>query len=1331
MQEADLVNVSIKRKPVSRATLHSGDLPEDHEEAVSLISAPSVDDDPNAEPQGRSTVSSAHDSNDSTVLSSTNARPGSQQVHPSSLPQRSATATSDEKWTGLIDTHGVDKEKDFAAASTTSESPKFWNSRWLHTVTLLSFALVFVAMLVALILLYHFAKMNNGLSTQLSSNHYAWTYGPTALLVIFLSVWRQVDFACRILAPWKHASDKPCKVDESLLMDYIAPILPSRLWTALRNHDWAVCASSTAVMFLRLVIIFSTGLLVLSPTQESSLKSPLIIDSGFVGKTYSEISSSNSGDEAMMTYYGILRQGLQYPFGSNETFAYETINVRSPVENSTIDATVSGFYPYLDCTTMPVTTNVSWTTYADGDDFLEITYKINQPDCPPIIDGFSNGCQPLDGDCPASQIVSDFMQGESQGPESNIDGSSTTVPDKCYAFWSWTVAQISYHNVNDTDANSTSAWDVRVTDLATTTCYPSYSIQPVDVSIDITNFTQLAGVQVSTSYNASAYNQLPGFSALNFSSILSLENVAVGAVYGFNDTLSLLLLPSPEITETDLLNSSTLTRAAEEALKGLGAQVAHGILREVQRIDTNGTVIFSEQRLQVRLLMVWVMSAGFIALTVCAILVMLFRPRDAITRDPNSIATHAAVLGMSPELRDLLLETRHLKTAKVRMATHNLRFYSNILATRGAHPYTIQVHRPDNTTAPQVANTEGSHSFWWFPLSMTAPFMIWVLSIPVIVIIVLEVLQHYSDLHQGITNVSVSSLNSHSAASVLSSLIMIVIAISYDTVEFAMFTFGPFRTLRKGAATATRCLFRNGAGQVPLVSIFNAFQNRTMLVAAAAFAATIASFLTVIASGLYTVDSVQYASQITITAADSFGTYWNSSSYQSEAAGQVFGLIEHENASYPAYTFNELAFPALAINDAGLPREVPDSEYPVQVSLPARRGALNCTIVPPENITLKIDLNALAVGHAYFTQYTFLAGVPESCTEYSIFHPSDIPIDAIPLRYSEQWSTPNDTTYTAQIGQMLGRLTSLSTSGLGIINDYNSGIDANTDSPSCPSLGFVFGLFNQQNINTESVTGMLCVQGLEEVQTTTTFDYAAEMTVLDVVVHEDTARWIATEDYVGTFFGPIQLFRDYDSSSPLDAFTQTLIYGTKGTPFNELAGYSNAERLFTSVQHVYRKYMAQAINENMRINFTSANANAAPVYTGRLPDASTQLRLVQNRTSTTILEVFLGVICASGIAVYAVSFGECRRLLPRCPWSMAGMMTLLAGSEMCGPRVMPGGAESMTDKELETALQGWLFSLGWWVDGRDERYGIDVGSARKGRGGCMTLDVSRSDVDGG
>ena len=55
-----------------------------------------------------------------------------------------------------------------------------WNPFWLWRTTLIGFMLVFVLLLTSLTILYHFSNSHHGMSTQMSSNRYGWTYGPTA-----------------------------------------------------------------------------------------------------------------------------------------------------------------------------------------------------------------------------------------------------------------------------------------------------------------------------------------------------------------------------------------------------------------------------------------------------------------------------------------------------------------------------------------------------------------------------------------------------------------------------------------------------------------------------------------------------------------------------------------------------------------------------------------------------------------------------------------------------------------------------------------------------------------------------------------------------------------------------------------------------------------------------------------------------------------------------------------------------------------------------------------------------------------------------------------------
>lgn len=55
-----------------------------------------------------------------------------------------------------------------------------WDPFWLWRTTLIGFMLVFLLLLILSIVLHHFSNLHHGLSTQISTNHYSWTYGPTA-----------------------------------------------------------------------------------------------------------------------------------------------------------------------------------------------------------------------------------------------------------------------------------------------------------------------------------------------------------------------------------------------------------------------------------------------------------------------------------------------------------------------------------------------------------------------------------------------------------------------------------------------------------------------------------------------------------------------------------------------------------------------------------------------------------------------------------------------------------------------------------------------------------------------------------------------------------------------------------------------------------------------------------------------------------------------------------------------------------------------------------------------------------------------------------------------
>lgn len=151
-------------------------------------------------------------------------------------------------------------------------------------------------------------------------------------------------------------------------------------------------------------------------------------------------------------------------------------------------------------------------------------------------------------------------------------------------------------------------------------------------------------------------------------------------------------------------------------------------------------------------------------------------------------------------------------------------------------------------------------------------------------------------------------------------------------------------------------------------------------------------------------------------------------------------------------------------------------------------------------------------------------------------------------------------------------------------------------------------------------------------------------------------------------------------------------------------------------QHLYRKYMALLIHNNMRHPLPSSSSDSSPTYPGTIMDL-TALRVVQNPASKVALEVLLATMLIFTAIAYIMT--PMRNVLPHSPCTIAGVMSLLADSDLCRRAVIPEGAEFMTDEELEKVFKGYLFSLGWFgaggggEGGGEERFGIDVGRADK------------------
>lgn len=95
----------------------------------------------------------------------------------------------------------------------------------------------------------------------LTTSHYAWTYGSTAVLAIIISIWIQIAYWGKLLQPWQGVKRGPISAEQSVLLDYISGNLPINLWKAGRLRHAAVLLIIDVGLILKLVPVASTGLL--------------------------------------------------------------------------------------------------------------------------------------------------------------------------------------------------------------------------------------------------------------------------------------------------------------------------------------------------------------------------------------------------------------------------------------------------------------------------------------------------------------------------------------------------------------------------------------------------------------------------------------------------------------------------------------------------------------------------------------------------------------------------------------------------------------------------------------------------------------------------------------------------------------------------------------------------------------------------------------------------------------------------------------------------------------------------------------------------------------
>ncbi|KAI0440641.1 hypothetical protein F4803DRAFT_552925 [Xylaria telfairii] len=1265
-----------------------------------------------------------------------------------------------------------------------------WRSAWLYKRTLLALIFLFTSLWASLLVLFKYSVAHNGIQLTLSSNHYAWTYGPTAILIIVASLWRQVDYQCKSVQPWRCMQNNASTAEDSVLLDYISPLQVISFYRAASNRHWPVVCSVLGFAILKLIILVSTSLLLLSNTSLANTYDARLATSfstsqfwktipihptgiaiapggnttgiharGIIGAqgTAHDSAYYNVSTDPVYAYWGLGRSDVSYPLGTRDDLAFQIFNVTNRDKKiMKLSMPVDAFVPNVTCE-IP-----KWISFqnASGEQGPLIQIELDTPTCsvghgkfelyhtaadvvaaPMNNKSCSEDCLPY----PTSFTIQRVNCADPSNWQEPRALNNTTPHDFRFAVIaanvSEHVAEVVYGGeiIKETVSRS-------ILQAGVVLCNIDYNIVTAMAVQDL----QVGTYSVLGEYKNTHGRYLPGLSGLELSELVyaSLDGAAVafappGAARGtlISDQDSMASNPLFAVMTSHLdgsknrerfFDSAVLKIAAQDAFTGISVQLMQQFFMEQSNISRMSEGIYQEVRLHVNHISLWIMVVGFFVLTLMATMIMLTATRPVTPQDPRSTATNASILAASPSFQVLLHESGSLRTSELKTLLAGFYFRTvvgkrfRIIAFQQFQQETVV----DSAPKPQKIKT-GT----WLPTPARFPFVALTLTLPVLAIGVLEILYRISIAYKGLADAPVDSILTSYGIRFSSSLVILLIATCFNSLDFAIVTFAPFSSLRAGASSVSRGMLANPQGVTPLLILYQSVQHGQIGVALSTIVTLIGSLLTVFGSGLWVLnDRATFYGDVTSSASHTWNLTPLNASIADSGAASLFNNFERGVASLPPNIWNDLVFPHVSeVLLSGNPLDLspnffntPASNYTLTV--PALRPELECDTISDQRINVTPDL---FLSDNFTSYFTFEAhwNLPPGC-----------------------YGGPNaDRTYVnvtggASEGSWYGKFLDLH---MGPWNQSNYPNDElgdgqvsfghflrdQADNPfGCPSLVAIFGYGATNYTAQNNWTIFVCNQKIEQVEASVTYLGDPRNGYISLaqppVTHESTAIYLTNgTEGINAFnyriqddlyLGLIPFTTDSeDNIIYIDRIFNHIIHGPNRIPREELLGPKHSSRLLEAIQRIYKGYMVHVINRNFRQPIEPSELSHSSKNRTISGKAIREIgRLTIDYPSKLALQIILAIMLILGTIAFRLV--HLRGTLPRNPCSIASVMGFLAGSELCSSgEVMPERAEWMSREELDRSLDKWVFSLGWWTrKGKDTSLGT-----RNGRGNVNSNDV--------
>lgn len=1217
-----------------------------------------------------------------------------------------------------------------------SGHPDHWQPFSLRPVGLISFAAVLTSLLIALLAIWLCAQNSQGFSL-VTDNHYTWTYGPTIIFIVVISYWRLLDYHSKALQPWAELAKSSSFADRSLFSDYVSPLLPTTFSLASRRRNYAVCIGIAGFLVLKVVIIASTGLFLVEAVVVGPLERELQRTTQFDTTTnFSRTATPNAA--LIYEAYATMQLGLPLSDGLTHDMLYETYDTAWDNDNTNATYLVRSraFAPQVQCEAADIKVLVDWDAFGVATEESKATLQIQNTSlwsCPGALNGgpvaklsFTDVARYL---APPRQLLTSFGSSNCHLK----DDSEMAASPYLVALSDIRTTQtfnVTTSNITLGDMLEPTTWDFEVKKITAMLCTVDYDMVEVDLLYNTSlTYNQAQSVSLAA---ASTPSKLPNLSTRYLTD--ELESAAVGLLSAARDMFGI----STQFEYAEEAPHTVLTMVAEYAgtdYKGLLEEpqifkeaTEHVLNNMILHLVKNSAIIpqsnssfvpqqalsqehHPEGKLIMQPVAFGIVAGGMALLLFLTAAMQMLRPQASLTTNPESLLTQIAMLKSSDELNKALQRSASFTEKSARNAFGRSTYQRDIAGPSINVSPLHHVSEPEGTDDPKFNGPQDMYK----PFTLSKAFLgLTLLSAP-LTIAALECLQRFSDSGiPGIATIDTDDSFLHALYSrYLPALIALLIATFYNSLDCNTMILAPFNGLLSDHGSQDQ-LGTPLIAYIAPVAIWKALKRRYWPACLTGLAALVGSILTIIVSGLYTVEDIANPEQVSMFSGDSWNISYAQGFQSDHGATAVSSLLESSNLSYPRFTYNGMVFPTLGAK-TGL-------EGSVALFTPALRAELSCKELPWEtsNFTWSnFRNNPTASPGEPLVNFNIRVPLPDTCL-FGSCHGNesfiDVTLDRVAL---------NSDTNTTYYGQVVDLHTGPwrpndSTCNIWFSPSGSVQTEQNVNQPGCPSLVIVYGHFDGSNLSKQTWTTLLCEQRLQQLNTSLILDLPAADIIPDPPpkADEDTATyiengpngeitfgwWLNTNlDYSHTLFNESAIDPVLEtggtvvsnSQPPFSNFFRAAFFGATPLPLATLQRNDTETKdlVFDHLNKFYRRYMAQWISTNLRVQEShmsltnssfSSSSPTTPLSTRQEDQdnnnnniiithepvsgsllTSTKRRLVQHNTPKIILQSMLAFMFAC--AVVALCTARYHDLVLWNPCTIAGVMVLFAGSKLCDP----------------------------------------------------------------